>query len=81
MDEKRCFCPEQRTSSFIGSAMGCFMSVLLPGPISPVICVLQPGLRGGWDWVAETLGGRWKIEMHSVHRLCMVAKLLFMESV
>ena len=36
---------------------------------------------GGWDWVAETLGGRWKIEMHSVHRLCMVAKLLFMESV
>ena len=28
MDEKRCFCPEQRTSSkklhFIGSAMGCF---------------------------------------------------------
>lgn len=86
MDEKRCFCPEQRTSSkklhFIGSAMGCFMSVLLPGPISPDICVLQPGLRGGgWDWVAETLGGRWKIEMHSVHRLCMVAKLLFMESV
>ena len=51
MDEKRCFCPEQRTSSkklhFIGSAMGCFMSVLLPGPISPDICVLQHGLRGG----------------------------------
>ena len=84
MDEKRCFCPEQRTSSkklhFIGSAMGCFMSVLLPGPISPDICVLQRA-AGGMGLGSRDLGGRWKIEMHSVHRLCMVAKLLFMESV
>ncbi|BAD48860.1 hypothetical protein DWY73_02825 [Bacteroides fragilis] len=64
MDEKRCFCPEQRTSSkklhFIGSAMGCFMSVLLPGPISPDICVLQPGLRGGMGLGSRDFG--WEME-------------------
>ncbi|RHK17500.1 hypothetical protein DW078_04060 [Bacteroides fragilis] len=60
MDEKRCFCPEQRTSSFIGSAMGCFMSVLLPGPISPDICVLQPGCGGGMGLGSRDFG--WEME-------------------